>query len=380
MMHPKRLRRSTAGAVVLSCQTAVVLFCQTAVVLLCQATVFGQPVETAKVTAADSERVVKLPGELLPFESVALVARVAGYVDTMAVDRGTAVRKGQIIATLVAPEVAAQVAAARAQVGAAVARRAETDAQLATARLTYERLKAASATTGAVAGLELLRAEESVKSATASLEAQAQAVTAAQASLEAVRALESYLRVVAPFSGRITERLVHPGALVGPSTGPLVRLEQTGRLRLVLSIPEQQYGGIPAGRRIAFTVAAHPGRMFTAPLARVAGSLDAATRSMVVELDVDNRDGALAPGMFPEVTWPVAPPRGTLLVPASAVVTTTERTFVIRVKAGKAEWVPVKKGTTRGEQVEVTGPLAPGDVIVKRGSDEIREGTAMAVK
>jgi hypothetical protein len=98
---------------------------------------------------------------------------------------------------------------------------------------------------------------------------------------------------------------------------------------------------------------------------------------MSVEADVVNRDGALAPGMFPDVSWPVVRTGAGLLVPATAVVTTTERTFVIRVAAGKAEWITVKKGPGAGDLVEVTGGLAVGDVVVKRGTDEIRPGTAI---
>lgn len=339
-----------------------------------------QAVETVRVTAAATDRVVTLPGELRPYEEVALVARVQGYVETMAVDRGAMVGKGQVLATLVAPEITAQVAAAQAQVESAVARRAEAEAQLASARLTHERLRAASATVGAVAGLELLRAEEAANAAAASLESHAKAVAAAQASSDAMRALEGYLRVVAPFAGRITERFVHPGALVGPSTGPLVKLEQIARLRLLVAVPEQHYVRVAAARRLEFSVTAHPGKVFSATVARIAGSLDVRTRSMAVELDVDNRNGALAPGMFPELSWPVAASGSALLVPPTAIVTTTERTFVIRVKEGKAEWVTVKKGASRGETVEVTGPLAVGDVILRRGSDEIRNGTAVTTK
>lgn len=340
----------------------------------------AQAVDTVKVTPASAERTVTLPGELLPFETVNIVARVQGYIDTFPVDRGAQVRRGQVLATLVAPELAAQVAEAQARVEAANARRAESEAQLATMRATYERLRTASATAGAVAGIELLRAEESLKAAQALVDANARAVDAARASLDAVRTLEGYLKVVAPFAGRVTERSLHPGALAGPSTGPLLRLEQTARLRLVVYVPEQQYAGAATGRALSFTVPAHPGRTFTGKLARLAGALDPKTRAMAVELDVDNADGALAPGMFPDVTWPVTAARGTWLVPATAVVTTTERSFVIRVAGGKAEWVDVKKGATRGEQVEVRGNLADGDVVLKRGTDEIVNGATVATK
>jgi RND family efflux transporter MFP subunit len=333
--------------------------------------------ETATVAAASEGRTVPLPGELYPFEAVDVVARVSGYVETIDVDRGSDVRRGQTLATIVAPELAAQVAEARARVETAVANRVVAEADQSSARLTHERLLAASATAGAVAGLELRRAEDAVRAANARVEAAARAVDAARAAQEAVTTLEGYLRVTAPFAGRITARMVHPGALVGPSTGPLVRLEHTTRLRLVVPIPEQYGGGARRGREVSFRVPAHGARAFTGRLARVAGALDPRTRTMAVELDVENADGALAPGMFPQVAWPLTPAEGTVVVPATAIVTTTERTFVIRVREGKAEWVTVRRMAARGDTAEVTGALAVGETILRRGSDEIRDGAAV---
>ncbi len=321
-----------------------------------------------------------LPGELVAFESVNIVARVGGYLETVTVDRGTEVRRGQVLATLVAPELAAQVAEARARVEAAAAKLAEAESQRVTARTTFERLTSASSTPGAVGTLELLRAEESMKAADALVQSYAKAVDAANASLDAMKTLEGYLQISAPFAGRVTERFLHPGALVGPSTGPLLRLEHTARLRLVVAVPERQFAGVTPGRRLDFTVPAYAGRTFTGTVARVAGSLDARTRTMAVELDIANGDGALAPGMFPDVKWPVSAAAGTLLVPATAVVTTSERTFVIRVTGGKAQWVTVRKGAAKGDLVEVSGALAAGDVVVKRASDEIHDGAALTTK
>lgn len=337
----------------------------------------AQAVETAPVTRRTDQRVVPLPGELTPFQASALSARVSGFVERVMVDRGTAVKQGQALATLAVPELAAQSAEARSRVLLAEARRAEAESRVTTAVSTLERMKRAAATPGAVAGLDMVRAEEDVVSAKAALQTQVQGVEGAKAAMTSVLALEEYRSIVAPFSGRIVERLVHPGALVGPTTGPLFRLEQVSRLRLVLPVPEHSMGVIVVGRVLEFRVPAYPGRTFTAKLARSAGSLDSKTRTMSVEADVDNAAGLLAPGMFPEVSWSIARDVATLLVPTTAVVTTTERTFVIRVTAGKAEWVNVKKGATAGDQVEVAGDLKVGDVVVKRGTDELRNGSVI---
>lgn len=117
--------------------------------------------------------------------------------------------------------------------------------------------------------------------------------------------------------------------------------------------------------------------MVTLPVHRAAGC---AGRLLPVELDVDNADGRLGPGMYAEVDWPVRRPRASLLVPPSSVVTTTERSFVIRVREGKAEWVDVRRGQPAGDLVEVFGPLRPGDVVLRRGTDEIRPGSLVKVR
>jgi membrane fusion protein, multidrug efflux system len=126
-----------------------------------------------------------------------------------------------------------------------------------------------------------------------------------------------------------------------------------------------------------FHVPAHPGRTYTAKVARIPNALDQQSRAMMVELDVFNKDGSLAPGMYPMVDWPIGAGETLLFVPATSVVTTTERTFVITQINGKARWVDVQKGPAAGENVSVRGQIAVGQEIVKRASDEIREGTSL---
>jgi RND family efflux transporter MFP subunit len=183
------------------------------------------------------------------------------------------------------------------------------------------------------------------------------------------------LKITAPFDGVITERRVHPGALAG--SGALLELEQNQRLRLVVAVPEAETAGIEPAARVAFTVPAYPGRTFTGVVARPARSLEPKTRTMPVELDVDNARGALSPGMYAEVAWPVRRQGASLLVPLSSIVTTTERMFVIRASNGRAEYVTVSRGAPAGDLVEVFGPLHAGDEILRRASDEIRSGTVL---
>jgi RND family efflux transporter MFP subunit len=344
--------------------------------LLAAALQAQQTVEVVAVAASSGERQLQLPGEFLPYQEVTLHAKLAGFVERVEVDRGSVVKEGDVLATLVAPELAAQRAEAEARVHAAEAQRAEAEARQLAAQSTYERLKAASATPGAIAGNELVLAEKSAEAVRAQVRAAASYVQAARASVKAIEDMQAYLRVTAPFAGVITARHVHPGAFSGPGGDkPLFQLEQDNQLRLVVAVPEVDVSGIPLKASLAFTVPAYPGETFHGTVARVARSMDPKTRTMAVELDVSNARGRLAPGMYPTVTWPVRRARPALLVPATAVVTTTERTFVIRIRNGQAEWVTVTKAAASGEQVEIRGPLQAGDEIVKRASDELREGT-----
>jgi RND family efflux transporter MFP subunit len=321
---------------------------------------------------------VKLTGDLAPYQSVDIFARVTGYVERITVDRGSAVRRGQMIAQLSAPEMQAQVAEAASRVEIIDSQRAEAEAKLASAQSTYDRMKSASATAGAVAGNELVLAEKAVagaKSVLASLESSRRSALAA---VDTIRETLQYLKIAAPFDGIVTERDVHPGALVGPGRDRLVRIEQVSRLRLIVAVPEAETGGVTPRAVVVFTVPAHPGETFRGSIARVPRSLDAKTRTMSVEADVVNTGGKLAPGMYAEVAWPVRQGRQALLVPPTAVVTTTERTFVIRSTNGRAEWVNVRKGRPAGDLVEVLSPaLAEGDAVLRRASDEIRDGTAL---
>ncbi len=338
----------------------------------------SQSENLAPVVAKTVSRTLDLPGELLPYQSVTLHAKLPGFVEGVLVDRGSLVKKGDLLVELSAPELRAQLAAAESRVQAAEAERAQAEARLAGSQSTFDRLRKASETAGAVAGNELILAEKQVEAATALVASRREASRAAQSAADAQKDLEKYLRITAPFEGVVTERLVHPGALVGTGANPpLLVLQQVSRLRLVVAVPESYTAAIPRGATVVFHVPANPDRLYSGAIARISRALDPKTRTMPVELDVQNGDGSLAPGMYPAVKWPVRRSQPSLYVPRTSVVTTTERTFVIRENDGRAEWVDVRKGAADGELVEVSGNLKAGDRVVRRGSDEIREGTTL---
>jgi membrane fusion protein, multidrug efflux system len=330
------------------------------------------------VVSRQVARTVDLPGELLPFQSVTLHAKMAGFVEQVLVDRGSVVKKGDLLVELSAPELRAQLAGTESKVQAAEAERAQADAQLAGAQSTLDRLRKAAETPGAVAGNELVLADKQVEAATALVAARRQASRAAQSAVDAQKDLEQYLRITAPFEGVVTERLAHPGALAGAGVNaPLLIIQQVSQLRLVVSVPEPYSGAIANGAAVTFHVPAYPERTFSGAVARVSHVLDPKTRTMPVEVDVANRDGALSPGMYPSVKWPVRATHAALWAPRTSVVTTTERTFVIRERDGRAEWVDVRKGAADGDLIEVMGNLKAGDRVLRRGTDEVREGAAI---
>jgi len=183
----------------------------------------------------------------------------------------------------------------------------------------------------------------------------------------------------------VTERNVHPGALVGPTGGPgaatpIVRIVESNRLRLVVPVPEAYAANVRTGVALTFSVAAYPAQKFSGTVSRISRSVDVGTRTMAVELDVDNSDGRLAPGAFSQVRWPVRRTAPSLLVPHGSVASTTGRTFVIRVRGGRTEWVDVKTGLESGPLIEVFGDLKAGDDVAARGSDEVRAGVQVQTK
>ena len=312
-------------------------------------------VEVVPVAGRQLEESIPLPGELLPFLSVDLLPKITGIVESVKVDRGAKVKKGDLLIQLTAPELRA--------------RRMEAEAQLRGAKITYTRLQSAAATPGIVAGNDLELAQHHQD--------------AIEAHLQSLWEMEKYLQVVAPFDGVITQRNIHPGAVVGPDGGsghasPLLRLEQIARLRLIVPVPEAYAGSIARGATVTFTVPAFPQETFSGVVSRISQSVDSKTRSMPVEIDVINTDHRLAAGMFSEVRWPIRRSTPTLFVPTTAVVTTTEDVFVLRVTEDLVEWIPVRKGSRSGSMVEVFGALQSGDLVVLRGTDEIRPGTPVA--
>lgn len=324
-------------------------------------------VETVEVKKLQPARTIVLPGDLKPWEVVSIQAKVKGYVRMVLVDRGAFVKRGTLLAALEAPELQAQKAEARARVE-------DNRSKQVASQLTYQRMLQTSKTQGAVAAneIDLARSRKLVDS---------MQVVSAEASYDAVREMINYLNITAPFDGIITERNISPGELVGPERSkPMFVLENSETLRLTVGIPEVYSGQLKSKEPIQFKVTAVPERVFQEKISRTSQSLDFSIRSMMIEIDVPNRDHLLKAGMYAEVTLPVERSLPTMFVPASSVINSTERVFVIQVMDGHCRWIDIRTGVQTGGLVEIFGPLKEGDKVVVKASEELRDGAAIIAK
>ncbi len=321
--------------------------------------------DAVRVTATQPAQSLSLPGELDSYFQTDLFPRVSSYVKALHADIGDHVRQGQVLAELDAPELAAALSEARSKQSVA-------QAGFQASRGTFRRLRQTARTAGAVSPLARTQATSDSLN-----------VVAARSHYQAAAQMAAYLRITAPMAGVITERNAAPGALVGPGGGqsavPLFRLKQLSRLRLRVAVPEAYVGDIHAGAPVQVNVRTFPGQQFTGKIDRVAGNVTPGTRAETVEIDINNPGEKLKPGMFASANIPIKAPKSSLFVPKSAVVSTAERTYVIRVVGGKTELVNVQKGDENAGQVQVFGALKDGDVVLKAGNEEIGKGEPVQV-
>lgn len=307
---------------------------------------------------------VQLPGVMQSFEYVQMFPKVNGFVKDVYVDRGSEVRKGQVLMRLEAPEIEEHVSAAKLKY-------TEAHANYMTSRDRYKRLLETSKTPGTISAFDLEASHAKMQGDSATAQGE-------YANYKAQQALYEYLVVTAPFDGVITERNVHPGALVGPGaegSKPMLVLHQQSKLRLVVSIPEQYSAQINDGDEVKYKVNALPGQEFSGKVSRSSQSLSNNYRAETIEIDVLNPKNVFKPGMYAEVELPVSGNSNAFVVPRSAVVATTERKYVVTVdNGGQAKWIDVSEGNQSNDSTEVFGNIKPGDEIVVNASYQIKNG------
>ncbi len=321
------------------------------------ALLLAQPATEATVVTprrGDLHRFVTLPGTLRANQQVTLHAKVAGYLKTITVDKGDAVKAGQLIAELEMPEV--------------VAERAGHEAELKIAKIESQRLASARA-----------KAPDLITPmATDTAEAR---LAMAQAALAQNETLLRYSKINAPFAGIVTNRYVDVGAFVpaatagtNPTAAAIVALMDYSTVRARVAVPEIEAARVKVGQPVVLTADALPGQTFRGKVSRHSGAFDEATRSLLVEADFPNPDLTLRPGMYAIIKIGVEQHTGVTLVPAGALVREKAAGFLFTLVDGKAVRVPVKYGFNDGTNVEIlegidanTRVLIPGKVPLVAG-------------
>lgn len=308
---------------------------------------------------------IQIPGELIAFQQVDIYAKVSSFVKKLHVDVGSEVREGQLLATMEAPELTSQLVASESRLKSF-------EAIYQASKANYERLLETSKTPGTVSQNDLDVALAKQKSDLAQLDA-------ARSGSREITDNRNYLEIRAPFSGIISARNVSTGAYVGPSGKgsefPLFTLVEQRKLRLVVSVPEQYTSYLKNQSQVTFKVKSLPNQSFPAKVTRLAGALDTRLRSQRTEMDVVNTDRKLLPGMIAEVSIPLTGDVSTFAVPSTAVLNSTQGTYVIKIADKKAVWVPVKTGSSSTDKTEIFGDVKEGDVLVKVANEEIRDNS-----
>lgn len=358
-------------------------------------------VAVAKVQRADLTRALTVTAEFRPYQEIEVHAKVAGYVKHIYVDVGDRVKEGQLIAILEIPELQdeVQTAEALASKSQEEIRRAQSDLERAqfvhdVAHLAYSRLADVSKTRpGLVAQQEIddalgrdRVAEAQVTTAKAALSSAGQQLRVAQAEREKVRTMFAYAQISAPFAGVVTKRYADTGSMIQTGISsqtqsmPLVTLAQENHLRLVIPVPESAVSKIRVGGPVEVSISAL-GKKFQGKVARFAGQVDMATRTMHTEVDVPNPAGELVPGMYASASLVLNDERNALTVPIQALSRAEDRVTVLLIdKQNRLEDRPVQIGIEAPDQVEILSGLNEGDLVVVGNRSQLKPGMAVQPK
>lgn len=314
---------------------------------------------------ADMIRSINVPGDVVGFYEAALHAKVSGYLKSISVDKGDTVKEGQVLAEIEVPELAQKLKRARAS--------------LDVRRLTRDRLNNVWNTD------KRLVAREDVDIAEGKYQQ-------AEADVEELEALMSYTHIVAPFDGVVTGRFLDPGALIqasgsmdksgaqGSSSAksgavPVLTLADISKLRVYVYIPENDASAIREGLPATLTLREFPGRQFSGTVARFTKSLDLSTRTMLTEVDLDNPNRELYPGMYADVSLELTRHPNALQIPATAIgVSEQAGNFVYVVTKNELHKLPVKTGIGSTGQIEILSGLIGDEQVVKNLTPALMEG------
>ncbi|MDB5761906.1 MAG: efflux transporter periplasmic adaptor subunit [Herminiimonas sp.] len=324
-----------------------------------------QYVKTIVPRSSETGQTVALPGTLQGFAQSPIAARASGYLRRWHKDIGSRVAKGELLAEIETPEI-------DQQLSQAVAARGQAASSLALAKSTVDRWEA-------------LRKQDAVSQQELderrSADAQARAnLAAADANVERLRQLEGFKRVAAPFAGVITRRNVDVGDLIDAGSGRILfLLTQTDPLRIYVNVPQSYAQLVKPGQQVTVTQTELRGKTFRGEVVRTSASIDAATRTMQVEVSLPNRDGMLLPGAYVQVSLPLQSSR-TPVVSTNTLMFREEGIRVAVVDAeGRIHLRPVTIGRNFGDTVEVLDGITGSDRVVLNPSDSLGEGDQVVV-
>ncbi len=314
---------------------------------------------------AGSSQSLSLPGTLLGMVESPISARASGYLTRWTRDIGAPVKKGELLAEISSPEVEQQLAQA-------VAARQQSVSAMALAKSTMERWK----------GLLEQRAvsQQEYDERRSAYEQAAASLASVDANIQRLRELLSFTRVVAPFDGVVTKRNVNVGDLIDAnSTKPLFVLTQSSALRAYVYVPQAYAKGVQSGQKVNVTLAELGGQTFKGTVSRTAKAIDPVSRSLQVEVGIDNADGQLLPGAYVQVEMPLSQHNG-LTIPVNALLLRGEGPRVALVgDKGKVRLVPVELGKDFGMKIEVLAGITADDRVVLNPPDGLEEGDSLSV-
>ncbi len=324
-------------------------------------------VVSPKQTAPTQE--IILPGNVQPFITSPIYARTNGYLKKWYVDIGARVKQGQLLAVIETPEVDQQLQQARSNLLTAQAN-----------------LELASITKTRYQGLLKSKAvsQQDVDNAVGTYNANKAIVEADQAAVDQYTALVSFEKIYAPFDGIVTARNTDIGDLINSGSNANVKTDlfhiaQPGKLRVYVNVPEEYSQGIKVGMTADLSLAEFPGRTFQGKLVRTADSITVTTRTLLIEVDVDNPTGTLLTGSYAEVHLKVPEHKSTLILPVNTLLFRSEGLRVGVVKDGKVVLTAVTPGHDFGDRIEIVSGVTPDDQVIVNPPDSIVSGQAVQI-
>ncbi|RDU98196.1 efflux RND transporter periplasmic adaptor subunit [Trinickia dinghuensis] len=330
-------------------------------------------VEVVAPRRAPTSQELLLPGSVTPYADASIYARTSGYIRHWYTDIGAKVKAGQTLADIETPELDAQLKQARADEAAA---QANYDYAASTAKRWQTMLQTQSVS------------QQDAETKTSDMQAKRAALEAAQANVARLSELVSYEKVTAPFDGVVTARNVDVGALVtaggspglAGNPGELFHIEQTDKLRIFVNVPQDDAAYVTPGTQVYLTTQQYPGRQFSATVARSAGAIDPVSRTLRVEIDVDNGDNALMPGAYAQVHLALQTTHPELELPVSALLFRPDGVTVAMVGSdNKVRLGRVTIGRDFGTFVEIATGVSGGERVIDNPGDAIVDGEAVRV-